>query len=892
MSFTQTFGGGTLYSNEPSYLALALTADTELTWPLDSAASVNPAAKIIDVTATGAIHTITLPAADETGPGQTILFNNLSGSTYSFYVVDNAGGAVATVAVGTQWQVYVSGNASAAGTWKAYQMGASTASVNPSDLAGYGITVTGSQLSQSTPVTTFNSTPRTLLTTDRASAMVWTGTGNGTLNLMSTVTAGNNYFVSIRNAGTGTLTIDPSGSETIDGATTLVLQPADSATIVTDGLVWYSVGLGQQAVFAFDYTTISLTGQTSPYTLSGAELNRISYKFTGVLLADMNVVVPSTYQQYWIENATTGAYTLTFSTSGGTPIAINQGARNICYCNGTNIVDADTASLSTPISAADGGTGISSYTTGDMLYASGASTLAKLADVATGNVILSGGVGAIPAWGKVTLTGHVSGVLPVANGGTNISSYAVGDIIYASGATALSKLADVATGNALISGGITTAPAWGKIGIATHVSGLGTGVATALGVNTGSAGAVVLFNGALGIPSSGTLTSCTGLPVSTGISGLGTGVATALAVNVGSAGAFVTFNGALGTPSGGTLTSCTGLPLTTGITGTLGVGNGGTGQTTYTNGQLLIGNTTGNTLAKATLTAGSNITITNGTGTITIAASSSLVETATSLAIGTGSNGTLGNQNVAVGVSAGAGIVSGSTSNVAVGYQTMLATTSTAIGNTVVGALAGTGITQGDSNALFGNAAGQGITTGGSNSIVGSYTGSAALASNVVLSDGAGTRKFWHDNTNAFVLHATTANAANAVLDSGTNALQRSTSARKYKRDFEPMDRERAYALLKAEAWWFRSAVKSDNQAWSWDGFIADDLGEIDPRYVNWSYADDCYEYDKQGNRDLKPGAVPTVPDGVAYDRFVVGHNLIIAELVDRMAIAEKALGL
>lgn len=48
------------------------------------------------------------------------------------------------------------------------------------------------------------------------------------------------------------------------------------------------------------------------------------------------------------------------------------------------------------------------------------------------------------------------------------------------------------------------------------------------------------------------------------------------------------------------------------------VENGGTAQTSYTDGQLLIGNTTGNTLTKATLTAGTNITITNGNGSITI----------------------------------------------------------------------------------------------------------------------------------------------------------------------------------------------------------------------------------------------------------------------------------
>jgi hypothetical protein len=89
-------------------------------------------------------------------------------------------------------------------------------------------------------------------------------------------------------------------------------------------------------------------------------------------------------------------------------------------------------------------------------------------------------------------------------------------------------------------------------------------------------------------------------------------------------------------PTGGTVTSVdasggsTGLTLTGGpittsgaltLGGTLDVNNGGTGQTSYTNGQLLIGNTTGNTLTPATLTAGANITITNGTGSISIAVS-------------------------------------------------------------------------------------------------------------------------------------------------------------------------------------------------------------------------------------------------------------------------------
>lgn len=67
------------------------------------------------------------------------------------------------------------------------------------------------------------------------------------------------------------------------------------------------------------------------------------------------------------------------------------------------------------ISVATGGTGLSSYAIGDLIYADGTTSLAKLADVATGNVLISGGVGVAPSWGKTALTTHVSGVLPFAN---------------------------------------------------------------------------------------------------------------------------------------------------------------------------------------------------------------------------------------------------------------------------------------------------------------------------------------------------------------------------------------------------------------------------------------------------------------------------------------------
>ena len=146
---------------------------------------------------------------------------------------------------------------------------------------------------------------------------------------------------------------------------------------------------------------------------------------------------------------------LNFGTTGLTPASATTGAITVA---GT-------------LAAANGGTGQSLYAVGDLLYASTTTALSKLADVATGNALISGGVSTAPSWGKIGLTTHVSGTLPVANGGTNITSYAVGDILYASAAGVLSSLADVATGNVIISGGIGVAPSYGKVGLTTHVSG-------------------------------------------------------------------------------------------------------------------------------------------------------------------------------------------------------------------------------------------------------------------------------------------------------------------------------------------------------------------------------------------------------------------------------------
>jgi hypothetical protein len=101
--------------------------------------------------------------------------------------------------------------------------------------------------------------------------------------------------------------------------------------------------------------------------------------------------------------------------------------------SGASLTALPAAALSGIVAVANGGTGVASYTTGDIIYASDATTLSKLADVATGNALISGGVGAAPAWGKVNLGTHVTSTLQVANGGTGMATLAANKILVGNG---------------------------------------------------------------------------------------------------------------------------------------------------------------------------------------------------------------------------------------------------------------------------------------------------------------------------------------------------------------------------------------------------------------------------------------------------------------------------
>ena len=352
-TYTSVFGGNAVRPADLSLSQITLSANTTLVWPSDGGSPATSA--IVEVSPTTGSLSLRMPDARNAGEGETVTFKNVGANTFS--VLDNTGGSIVSVASGQVFTVYLRDNSTQAGTWSYWQAGAGTSQADAGSLDGAGLDALNGLLRVKANTQTFASS-QAFSDSDRGSCAVWTG-GSGTFTVPNSASVGNGWFMIYKNAGSGTLQIAAPLSQTFDGASDITLAPTEGATVFANGANFSFVKHGSSGVSTFSYTSISIAG-TGDYTLSAAEYAKTAIKLTGTLTGNRNVIVPAAVRDYWINNATSGAFSVTVKTAAGSGVAVTQSKKSTLYCDGTDVIAADTdypSGISTPVVVANGGTG-------------------------------------------------------------------------------------------------------------------------------------------------------------------------------------------------------------------------------------------------------------------------------------------------------------------------------------------------------------------------------------------------------------------------------------------------------------------------------------------------------------------------------------------------------
>jgi hypothetical protein len=355
MSYVSPFTGDVILPTDVSFRAIALTADINLAWPINGNATDDYAARIMNVTPSASSLKLYMPPANQTSVGTDALIRNMTGTTFT--VVDYDGNTIIAVTANKAFYIYLTANPTTAGTWGVIDFGAGTSSADAATLAGYGLEAVSTTLNQTHPASSFSNL-YTFASTDRAQTKVW-GSGTGTVYLPVAATLANNWFMLLKNNGTGSLTVTCDASNTIDGALTKLYNPNESSFIVCTGTEFVTIGYGVSSTFAFTALVKPVT--SGSYTLTSNDVQNTIQEYVGNLTGNVTATYPPVVNLYVVSNQTTdNGYTLTLTTgvSGGANAVIPPGQQATLICDGTNFLNANTFQAgSTSISLVNGSVG-------------------------------------------------------------------------------------------------------------------------------------------------------------------------------------------------------------------------------------------------------------------------------------------------------------------------------------------------------------------------------------------------------------------------------------------------------------------------------------------------------------------------------------------------------
>jgi hypothetical protein len=351
-SYVNPFTGDVIQPTDVSYVAYSISTNLTLVWPINGNSSTNVVARIMSITPSTSGLSVYLPPANQVSVGEDTLIKNPS--AYSLNVKDASGNIITTVTAGASRYVFVTNNSSTAGTWNSLALGTGTSSPDASTLAGQGLLAQGTTLNQSHPTSSVTD-GYVFVPSDRALTKVW-ASGTGTATLPTAVSLGDNWFTIFKNNGTGSYTINCSGTNKIDLATNKLFQPNEAAIIICTGGEYVTVGYGTSTNFFFTALTKNVT--TGNYTLSTSEATTIIQEYVGNLTGNVTVTYPPVVALYVISNQVTAnghSLTITTGVAGGATATVAAGNQATLVCDGTNFFNANTVQAGASVnSLADG----------------------------------------------------------------------------------------------------------------------------------------------------------------------------------------------------------------------------------------------------------------------------------------------------------------------------------------------------------------------------------------------------------------------------------------------------------------------------------------------------------------------------------------------------------
>ena len=362
-TYVSPFTGTVVTPTDVSYLYITPEFSYNFYWPSSAPPDQYVLPRILDIEPLVADLYFTFPQGNQGTKGADCLVTNFGAYNFTFYSQTLAQEYI--IAPGQSAYFYLANNTTQGGYWEKIDFGSTTSTADAISLAGNGLVVREGLLTVGQYVIDIYADPG-LSATSTADVYNWTS-GNGTIQLPTSLNTPSSWFIGFRNSGTGTLTFQPQGSNTVNGQTSLEVNPGESGYLIYDENVlgFITVGLAPPNNVSFTaatYDVDSIVGDTFSLTTFAPTIQTY-VALSETRTTNLLVELPPITQLYVLKNDTVSGYDIEFNVAGSlsSSVITTNGTITLALSDGNQLVAISQASLPGIFLANDGSAGTPSF---------------------------------------------------------------------------------------------------------------------------------------------------------------------------------------------------------------------------------------------------------------------------------------------------------------------------------------------------------------------------------------------------------------------------------------------------------------------------------------------------------------------------------------------------